>query len=136
MFLTLVVDSERYPEEIVLAALDAAQGVLLSRRVKPLIAWRDSAVLQDWNSHWHPPDMVSDEETHGAMAWDDAVAQARKVLGALPSDYLDIQVITFNEIPIIMNHHGPNRYVWRRNWAWFFDEWVRHTLSKVWDASA
>ncbi len=130
MFLRLITDAP-YPDEgVALGALDAVRMVCALDGVEPLMAWRDHVALEAWHSHWTPDDMVSDAERAGAALWESALAAARRALQLPVNAQLDIEWVFTLAIPIA-EQCGPDRYVWRRNWAWALSEWARTTLTKV-----
>lgn len=115
-----------------LRALEVARGVCAAAGVPPLIAWRDSTMLEEWYAGAHPDGMVSDDELAAADVWHSALAAARSTLRLPAHVWMDIEVVTVGPglcgIPAQL---GPDRYIWRRNWAWGLEEWAKATLIVV-----
>lgn len=114
-----------------LTALDAARVVCSLAGVPPLIAWRDSVVLEDWYAGVHPEGMVSEDEILAADVWRSALAAARASLRLPVHVALDIEVIIASQFMGMPELQGPDRYIWRRNWMWYLEEWARDTLDNI-----
>ena len=114
-----------------LRALEAASAVCTAAGVPPLIAWRDSMALEDWYAGAHPDGMVSDDELAAADVWGSALAAARQALRLPLHTWMDIEVVTAGPSMGMPVQHGPDRFTWRRNWAWNLEEWAKTTLVKI-----
>ena len=130
MFLKLVTDAPYPDERTALGALDAVRMVCALGGVEPVMAWRDHVALQAWHSHWSADGMVSAAEREGAALWESALVATRRALKLPLGAQLDIEFVFTHRMPLA-EQHGPDRYLWRRNWAWSLDEWARTTLTKM-----
>ncbi len=117
--------------EDALRALDAARAVCALAGVPLVIAWRDSMALEDWYAGAHPDGMVSDDELTAADVWDNALIAARRALRLPIHVWMDIEVVIAGQYMGMPVLHGPDRYIWRRNWAWDLEEWAKATLVKI-----
>lgn len=130
MFLKLVTDAPYPNERTALGALDAVRMVCALGGVEPFMAWRDYVALHACHSHWSVDEMVSAVEREGAALWESALVATRRALKLPLGAQLDIEFVFTQRMPLA-EQHGPDRYLWRRNWAWTLDEWARTTLTKV-----
>lgn len=130
MFLRLIIDGPYPDERVALGALDAVRIICALGGVEPLMAWRDHVALEAWQSGWNADDMVSPAERAGAAVWGSALLATRRALD-LPSDARLAIEFVFTQPSPLSDQHGPERYVWRRNWAWGLEERARMALTKV-----
>jgi hypothetical protein len=114
-----------------LKALEAARAVCEQAGVPPIIAWRDSMALEEWYAGARPDGMVSDDELFAAEVWDSARVAARQALRLPMHVWMDIEVVLAGPHLGMPELHGPDRFTWRRNWAWGLNEWTMATLVKI-----
>lgn len=130
LFLELVTDAPYPDEHIAVGALDAVRIICALGGVEPLMAWRDHVALEAWDDNGCFDDMVSTDEREGAAVWESALIATRRALKLPLGARLRIEVLLVGPSPN-SEQHGPDRYLWRRNWAWTLDEWARTTLTRV-----
>ena len=130
MFLKLHINPMPEDEDA-LRALEAARAVCTEAGISPFIAWRDNMALQDWYAGAHPDGMVSDDELAAADIWDSALVAARQSLRLPLQVWMDIEVVASGEFMGMLEQHGPDRHIWRSNWAWDLNEWAKAILARM-----
>lgn len=103
--------------ELALAALDAARAVLWLAGLCPAQALRDHMAVCTWHRLGRRGALIAEAEIEGHLAWEMALAPARRSLRIEDSAVLAIGLIPLPGQPGRPDTHGPDRRLLRDHWS-------------------